>query len=137
MFVSWVMRTAGAGGDEFRVSNAHSRFVYWAIQNAKAKKGLFYGHALSEYAPKVGDIIHNNRGHQKISFDFAAAHQAYESHSAAVVEIGADSAGRYASTVGGNESDSIGRKRVALDAGGFVRQRSVDPYICVIENRET
>jgi hypothetical protein len=35
---------------------------------------------------------------------------------------------------GGNESDSIRRKRVALNASGKVIQRDLNPYICVIED---
>lgn len=40
----------------------------------------------------------------------------------------------YALTVGGNEGNSVGLKRVALCEDGFIRQRERDPYICVIQN---
>ena len=51
-----------------------------------------------------------------------------------VVETGHDSTGRFAVTVGGNESDSIRRKRVALNDDGLIIQRVNSPYICVIQN---
>lgn len=134
VFVSWIMRTAGASASEFKASNAHSRFVFWAIDNLKNGTGLFHAHRLDDYAPQVGDIIHNNREGQKLTYDFAAAHQSYTSHSAVVVEVGADASGDYAITVGGNEGDTVGRKRVALHSDGTVRQRAPNPYICVIQN---
>ena len=57
-----------------------------------------------------------------------------ESHSAIVVEEGQDNNGRYVLTVGGNEGDSVGLKRVALSAEGLIRQRDENPYISVIQN---
>jgi hypothetical protein len=134
VFVSWCVRTAGAASAEFRFSTAHSRFVFRAIQNQLAGTGLFRGRQLSEYGPKPGDIIHNNRNGQRITYTFAANHEAYESHSAIVVEVGEDDRERYALTIGGNEGDSIRTKRVVLTEEGFVRQRERDPYICVIQN---
>ncbi len=136
VFVSWVMRTAGASATEFKASTAHSRFVFWSIRNKQNNTGHFWGHRLATYAPKVGDIIQNNRGNQTIDYDFAAAHEAYQSHSAIIVNLGSDSNGRFAITVGGNEGDTVGRKRVALDSQGHVVQRDSNPFICVIENRK-
>jgi hypothetical protein len=134
VFVSWCIRTAGASPDEFKVSTAHSRFVFWAIQNQLNSRGLFRGHPLSDHRPVVGDIIQNNRGGQTLTYDFARAHEGYESHSAIVVEAGEDGDGRFVRTIGGNESNSVGRKRVALTSDGFVLQRDSNPYISVIQN---
>lgn len=134
VFISWIMRTAGASIGEFKTSSAHSRFVYWAIKNKKNKTGLFHGYPLNEYPPDVGDIIQNNRGGQNLTFTFAEAHEAYESHSAIVVERGSDSHGEFAITIGGNEGDSIGKRRIALDGNGYIIQRAINPYICVIRN---
>jgi hypothetical protein len=134
VFVSWLMRQAGASPAEFKASSAHSRFVYWAIKNQENNAGMFRAHPLNEYAPKVGDIVQNNRGGQILTFAFAAAHEAYESHSAVVVECGSDAKGAYIITIGGNESNTVGRKRIAVDKFGHIIQREVDPYICVIQN---
>ncbi|UTY60483.1 DUF2272 domain-containing protein [Massilia sp. erpn] len=133
VFVSWLMQMAGAAPGEFKVSNAHSRFVYWAIQNLKNNTGLFRAYPLTDYAPKIGDLIHNNRSGQTLTYSFASAHESYESHSAVVVERGRDGQGDYAVTIGGNEGNSVGRKRVALDSNGYVKQRAIEPYICVIQ----
>jgi hypothetical protein len=134
VLVSWIMRNSGAGTNEFKASNAHSRFVFWAIANLQNNTGLFHAHRLEDYAPRVGDIIHNNRNGQILTYAFAAAHQSYESHSAIVVEVGNDANGGYAITVGGNEADTVGRKRVSLHPDGKVLQRASNPYICVIQN---
>jgi hypothetical protein len=134
VFISWLMRTGGAAPSEFKISNAHSRFVYWAIANARADRGLFRGYPIESCSPRVGDLIHNNRGKQKLDFAFAAAHEAYESHSALVVALGRDASGTFATTVGGNEGDTVGRKRVPLGADGKIVQRTENPFICVVRN---
>ena len=134
VFVSWCVRKAGASKKEFKSAFRHSEFVHWAIQNANAGTGLFRGQDIVAYAPKVGDIIQNNRGKNKFTFKFAGKNSKYESHSAIVVEVGEDATGRYALTIGGNESDSVRRTVVRLDSNGFIRQRKVFPYIAVIEN---
>jgi hypothetical protein len=134
VFVSWCVKQAGATADEFKFSPQHSVFVRWAIDNMQAQHGLFRAHPIDECAPSVGDIIQNNRGGANHDFAFAARHGDYPSHSAIVVETGHDPTGRYAVTIGGNESDSIRRKRVALNDEGFIVQRPRDPFICVIQN---
>jgi hypothetical protein len=133
VFVSWCVRTAGAVPGEFRFSQRHSAFVHWAIANATAGRGLFRGRRITEYAPKVGDIIQHNRNGGTKTYDQAARDDSYESHSAIVVAVGADANGRFAMTIGGNESDAVRRKRVALTSQGRVQQRESNPFICVIE----
>ena len=68
-----------------------------------------------------------------MTYGFAATHEAYTSHSAVVVERGSDARGEYVITVGGNEGNTIGRKRVDLHPDGFIVQRAIEPYICVIQ----
>jgi hypothetical protein len=133
VFVSWCVKKAGASSSEFKFAAAHSVFVHQAIKNAGANTGLFRGIDAKIAKPKVGDIIQNNRGGTRFDFAHAKAHANYQSHSAIVVETGVDSLGPYALTIGGNESDSIRRVRVALTAGGVIKQRPTNPYICVID----
>ena len=76
---------------------------------------------VAQYAPKMGDILENNRGHGTYTFQYAATHRSYPSHSAIVMEVGVDSKGNYLRTIGGNESDAVGMKEVRLDANGRVR----------------
>jgi hypothetical protein len=134
IFISWLMKNAGANGTEFRFSNSHSRFVYRAIRNAQSNTGLFRGHPIDTYAPRIGDLIHNNRNGQTLDYDFATAHEAYESHSALVIALGSDASGAFALTVGGNEGDTVGQRRVPLRADGKIAQRTANPFICVVQN---
>ena len=133
VFISWCVKQAGAVGSEFKFAAAHSQFVYQAIQNAAAGTGVFRGYDVATYAPKVGDILHNNRSGNSFTFAYASTHKAYESHSAIIVEVGMDTQGRYLRTIGGNESDSVGLKEVRLNANGIVKNPA-GLYISVIEN---
>ncbi|MBV9109336.1 MAG: DUF2272 domain-containing protein, partial [Gemmatimonadetes bacterium] len=95
---------------------------------------VFRAQRIEEAAPALGDVIQNNRGGQNITYDFAEKHSAYLSHSAIVVDFDEADGTRFAVTVGGNESDSIRRKRIPLHADGKIVQRQVNPFICVIKN---
>lgn len=132
VFVSWCVKQAGATASQFHFAQAHSRFVHWAIANAAAGTGDFRGHDVAAYAPKLGDILHNNRSGHSYNFAFAKANKAYESHSAVVIEVGSDIRGKYLRTIGGNEADSVGLKEVRLSASGKVLNPS-GLYISVIE----
>ena len=134
VFVSWCVKQAGATASEFKFAAAHSVFVNEAIKNALNGTGVFHGLDISAHPPNVGDIIQNNRGGTTHDYAFARTHKNYTSHSAIVIEIGQDSVGRYALTIGGNEGNSIRRTIVRLTPQGFVKQRPSNPFICVIKN---
>lgn len=134
VFVSACVKRAGATKDEFKFAAAHSVFVHKSIQNANAGTGVFRGRDIAARGPQIGDIIQNNRGGTNFNFAHARTHSQYQSHSAIVVETGTDSGGRFALTIGGNEGDSIRRTVVRLDSKGLIKQRSSNPFICVIEN---
>jgi hypothetical protein len=133
VFVCWCLKTAGASKKEFRFSARHAEFVHWAIGNAEANTGLFRALPIDACIPATGDIIQNNRDGNSFDYAHAAEHDDYASHTAIVVETGTDTTGRYAVTIGGNESDSIRRKRVVLDARGYIVQRPREPFICVVQ----
>jgi len=132
VFVSWCVKQAGATRSEFEFSKQHSVFVKKAIKNADTGTGVFHGLPIDAHPPGVGDIIQHNRARPPRSFEFARKNASYKSHSAIVVSLGQDEFGRFALTIGGNESDAIRRTKVRLNAQGFVVQRSSSPYICVI-----
>ena len=135
VFVSFFVKSAGATSSEFRFAPRHSEFVFQAIKNGKAETGVFRGRPIVSYAPKIGDIIQNNRNGNHFDFAHAAANHAYESHSAVVVEEGSDGSGRYVRTFGGNEADNVGDRVVRLKSNGLIKQPLADPtrFICVIE----
>lgn len=132
VFVSWCMRNAGATSAEFAFAAAHAQYVHRAIHDALAGVGVFHGLDIDAYAPSIGDLIHKNRGGETFGFAFATSHDQYLSHAAIVVEVGEDSAGRYALTIGGNEGNSIRRTVARLGPDGRIKQRSENPYISVV-----
>ncbi len=133
VFISYCVKKAGARQDEFHFSPQHSEFVFHAIQNAEAEVGVFRARTIESYAPNIGDIIQNNRNGSIFDYDFASTHSDYSSHSAIVIEKGVDTQGNYVMTIGGNESDSIRKKIIRLHDDGRIRQRTSNPYICVIQ----
>lgn len=132
VFVSWCVKHAGATAQQFKFAAAHARFVNRAIRDAQAGIGVLHGRQLDAYSPKTGDILQNNRSGHRFTFNFAAQNTGYESHSAVVVEVGVDNAGKYLRTIGGNEGDSVGLKEVRLDARGRVKNPD-GLFICAIE----
>jgi hypothetical protein len=134
VFVSWCVKQAGATAAEFPFSPAHSQFVYKCIQNATNQTGVFRAFDIASYAPQLGDIIQNNRDGNSFDYQYAKTHKSYVSHSAIVIEVGVDSNGSYATTIGGNESDSIRMKLVRLNANGLIKQRPTGSYISVIQD---
>jgi hypothetical protein len=131
VFVSWCVKQAGATSSEFKFAAAHSVFVNDAINNPRA----FEGFDIADHKVGIGDIIQNNRSGNTFDFAHAKANKNYISHSAIVVEIGTDSVGKFAFTVGGNEDDSIRRARVSLTSAGKVQQVGTR-FISVLANRK-
>lgn len=132
VFVSFCVKKAGATDDEFEFVAAHSIFVHKAINHPGAYRGV----KISAASVRVGDIIQNNRGGTSHDFEFAKTHPTYTSHSAIVVARGEDHLGKFALTIGGNESDSVRRVRVALKDDGTIRQRTGNPFICLLKNEK-
>lgn len=134
VFISWCIKTAGATEKEFFFSSAHSRFVHVAIENMREERGVFRAYPYQEIEPNLGDIIQYNRGNKSYDFEFAKNNKAYESHSAIVIEKGTDINGNYILTIGGNESDTIGKKLIRLDKKWKIVERAINPYISIIQN---
>lgn len=133
-FISWCYKQAGAVREEFHFSEAHSVFVHNFIGNGDAGTGVFRAREISNYAPKVGDLIHSNRNRGTITFDQARRKSEYQSHSAIVVDFFKENGLAFALTIGGNESQSIGKHQLELSADGKLKRRAKDPFICVVEN---
>ncbi|WP_343692197.1 DUF2272 domain-containing protein [Chitinophaga sp.] len=134
VFISYCVKSAGAISQEFLFAPSHSQFVHFAIKNAENNTGVFKGFDITAVQPELGDIIQNNRGGNKYDFAYAKKHDAYPSHSAIVVEKGTDLNGHYVMTIGGNESDSIRKKKVRLNNEMKIVQRPNSPYISVIKD---
>jgi hypothetical protein len=135
VFVSWCVMKAGVTHDVFHFSKQHSVYIHRAIARAQAVPQKIYP-ALDArtYAPEPGDIIHWNREGGELTYADAAGNPNYSSHCAIVVDVGQDDVGPCVITVGGNEGQSVGRRRLPLKAGsGFLVPREEDPYISIIK----
>ncbi len=135
VFVSWCVQKAGASDSEFTFSALHAVFVNKAIADTNNAAAKFKGHHVKDYAPKIGDIIQNNRLGNTFDFEHAKDNNDYPSHTAIVVAVASDAAGNYLLTIGGNEGDSVGRRRIALTSQGKIKQPNKYPeyFISVIE----
>lgn len=131
VFVSWCITKSGLTRDQFKPDSNHSLFVHDILHNKRA----YTVYKVDEYAPRIGDVIHHNReGGKKTLEDMAmtSGFKSFASHSAIVVQKGEDAQGKFVVTVGGNESDTVGKKRWALKSNGTLIQRLKNPIICVM-----
>lgn len=124
-FISWVMRTAGAGVD-FRYSAGHSTYISAAKQNRLAgNANPFKAFRVSEAAPRPGDLVCKSRAGSGATYDNITPGMA--THCDVVVQAGAGGL----ATIGGNVSNSVSLTPVAVDANGFI---TAPGYFAVIRS---
>lgn len=121
-FISYVMRTAGAG-TRFPYFPSHYVYINAAARQALGRDQgwVITARRLSDYAPVPGDIVCTGREQSKhMQFDRLPAH-AFAAHCDIVVA----SAAGYLSVVGGNVDDAVTLKHLPIapdgrltDAGG-------------------
>lgn len=119
-FVSWVARTAGAG-DAFAYDPAHRNY-FGAAKRARAdgRADRFWAYRLEEGPLRRGDILIADRrpdiGAPCTGSTYATLDdgQVRPSHGDIVVAVSSQAI----DAIGGNVSDSVKRKRIAVSAGG-------------------
>jgi hypothetical protein len=131
-FISFVMRTAGVTHAQFPGATAHSRYIHFALQNRvhNTPGAAFVGRRLTEYKPKVGDLVCTSREGANMTFDKAIKQKDYTSHCDIVVYVWPGEIG----TIGGNVSDSVAMKILKIGAGGFLTDKTA-PWFAILENR--
>jgi hypothetical protein len=127
-FISWVMKTAGAG-PAFKYSRAHSTYTRWAKDNRVGNAdNPFKAYSTTEIVPQVGDIICRSRAGSSATYD--NIRPGMKTHCDIVSEVRPGSL----AAVGGNVANSVAQKTLRTDAGG----RLADPnYFAVIRIGET
>ena len=122
-FISWVMRTAGAG-NAFKYSSAHSTYTRWAKDNRESNNNNpFKAYRTTELAPQVGDIVCKRRAGSGANYD--NIRPGMKTHCDIVTDV---QPGRLV-TIGGNVSNSVSQTVPRTDARGFLS----DPnYFAVI-----
>lgn len=123
-FISWLFFKAGAK-NLFPYSSAHSGYFQVARKNRDNPKAGLRGFRITEYAPKVGDLVVYSREHGK----------GYDSlgHFAAHGELVIGTGKGFIKTVGGNVSNMVKTTIYKTNANGFLAGNTVT-FFMVIQN---
>src|SRR5262249_14711865 len=120
-FISWLMRSAGAG-DKFNYSEGHSHYIYPAIiakRNADMRAG-YWCFRLNEAKPALGDLLCFAR-EDGIDYDHQDGGD-YPAHCDLVVKLN----GNEIEVAGGNVGDSVTRRPIPLDNQGYLWQHKIN-----------
>lgn len=114
-FISWVMRSAGAG-ERFRYSTQHSVYISEGIRDFDRKReaASYWTVRLAAAQPKVGDLVCWAR-QGGIDYDHQNGGD-YKGHADLVVEVMADEV----MVVGGNVGHSVTKRPLRLDGSGLL-----------------
>ena len=115
-FISWIMKTAGAG-NAFKYSGAHAVYTRSAKDNRLANNdNPFKAYRISELAPQVGDLVCKGRSGSAATYD--NIRPGMKTHCDIVTEVRP----RAIVTVGGNVSNSVKQKRLRTDPNGRIAE---------------
>ncbi len=115
-FISWCEKKAGAD-KKFRYSTQHSVYISQSIRDHKNNRvdSGYWGWRLNEVKPSVGDLVCWAR---KNGIDYDHQNQGdYPGHTDIIVEV----TPKQIVVIGGNVGDSVTRRPLALDDGGFIK----------------
>lgn len=115
VFVSWVMRTAGAGAT-FKYATAHQSYIRAARRNRLDgnTSSPFWAYRATEVAPAVGDLICASRKNSGATYDNIAGAQVRATHCDIVTEV---MPGKIR-VIGGNVRQNVDAKIVRLKPDG-------------------
>ncbi|MGY1607689.1 MULTISPECIES: DUF2272 domain-containing protein [unclassified Geodermatophilus] len=115
VFVSYVMRTAGAGG-HFAYSRAHQTYIRAARRNRLDRNAgnPFWAYRVTEIAPQVGDLVCAERSNSGATYDNIGDATIRATHCDIVTAV---RPGRVC-TIGGNVSQTVGHKWVRTRPDG-------------------
>jgi len=122
-FISWLMKTAGAGND-FKYSASHAVYTRAAKDNRHANNNNpFKAYRITELAPQVGDLICKSRAGSGATYD--NFRPGMKTHCDLVTEVRPGSL----VTIGGNVNNSVAQKTLRTDANGRIAEPN---YFAVI-----
>jgi hypothetical protein len=117
-FVSWVMKTAGAG-NKFRYAKTHAVYTVWAKNNARKKNNLPKAYAINDLRaawPQPGDLLCKNRNGK--NYTLSSLCSTCISHCDIVLEV--DTLNGIITTIGGNIKNRVNRTLVYVNRDGFI-----------------
>ena len=111
-FISYIWKDAGAK-EKFPYSASHSTYIRDSISNRKINdfSKPFVGLRVTEYAPKVGDMVCYSRESRTDLYDETGA---YKSHCDIVVKKGRN----FIEVIGGNVRQAVTKKVLLTDDNG-------------------
>lgn len=119
-FISYLMRTAGAGSD-FKYSLSHSSYIRQAVKNRKENNNLkFKAYKPNEVNVNVGDLVCYPR-QNGVNYD---TNTSYMSHCDLIVEV----KNNLAIGIGGNVSNSVSKSNYALINGKIDKAKDKNSY---------
>ena len=133
VFVSWVMRTAGAGVT-FAYSPAHQGYIRAARNNRLngVTSSPFWAYRASEVAPQVGDIICAERLNSGATYDNIGDPQLRATHGDIVTEVRPGSL----RVIGGNVRQNVDAKTIrTLPDGRLALDRDQVRFFAVVRCR--
>ena len=123
-FISYLFHKAGAK-DRFPYASAHSTYFQYAKKNRNNKNAPLRGFRITEYAPKVGDIIvytrQSGKGYDSSGF--------FPAHGELVIEKNNQSV----KAIGGNVSNSVRISTYTLNPNGLLSTKE-KAFFMVIQN---
>ena len=134
VFISWVMRTAGAG-DMFTYSRAHKSYIAAAKRNRESgnANNPFWAFRIDELAPKVGDLVCTARANSGATYDNIDEIGMKSTHCDVVVDIEP----HRLTVVGGNVSQRVGPKNLTIDEqDGIKLSGNQSDYFAIIRIQE-
>lgn len=123
-FISYLFFKAGAK-DQFPYASAHSGYFQTAKANRSQAHAPLRGFRITEYAPKVGDLVVYTRETGK-DYDTSGY---FASHGEIVTEIGKG----FIKAIGGNVSNKVKESLYTTDQNGKLTQKE-KPFFMVIQN---
>jgi hypothetical protein len=143
-FISWVMKTAGAGKN-FHYSRGHHYYIAAAKQNKLRHKvdNPFWAYPITSIAPQPGDLVCNERANSGATYhNIHDLSRFRSSHVDIVTEVRPNKL----IVVGGNTSqrfphkglgaNTVGKKTIQTDDRGFILQRKKNQFFAIIRVRE-
>jgi len=115
VFISWVMRTAGAG-KAFAYSRAHQTYIRSARQHrlASDKTNPFHAYRATETAPQVGDLVCKSRANSGATYDNIGDGRTRATHCDVVTEVRPGQI----RVIGGNVNQTVDARTLRTDADG-------------------
>lgn len=123
-FISWLFYKAGAK-EQFPYSASHSGYFQVAKNNRNNENTPLQGFRITEYAPKIGDLVVYSRTQGK-GYDSAGF---FASHGELVIEVGKG----FIKTVGGNVSNMVKESTYKTDSKGYLKGNRKS-FFMVIQN---